>query len=60
MVIPEPMATLVASKLKSVDFEDLWKSECDKGSWEIFADGQNAPSRTGDAPEPVGGARSRG
>jgi broad specificity phosphatase PhoE len=60
VVIPEPMATLVASKLKSVDFEDLWKSECDKGSWEIIGDGQNAPSRTGDALEPVGGTRSRG
>ncbi|MCU0709341.1 MAG: histidine phosphatase family protein [Pirellula sp.] len=38
VVIPEPMATLVASKLKSVDFEDLWDSECDDGSWEIIGD----------------------
>jgi broad specificity phosphatase PhoE len=36
VVIPEPMASLVASKLKSVDFEDLWESECDDGSWEII------------------------
>jgi phosphoserine phosphatase len=36
VVLPEPMATLVASKLKAVDFDDLWKSECDNGSWEII------------------------
>lgn len=36
VVIPEPMATLVASKLKSIDFRDLWESECDDGSWEII------------------------
>lgn len=36
VVIPEPMASLVASKLRSVDFEDLWESECDDGSWEII------------------------
>jgi broad specificity phosphatase PhoE len=38
VVIPEPLATLVASKLKSVVFEDLWASECDTGSWEIISD----------------------
>lgn len=36
VVIPEPMATLVASKLKSIEFGDLWESECDDGSWEII------------------------
>lgn len=36
VVIPEPLATLVASRLKSVDFGDLWESECDDGSWEII------------------------
>lgn len=36
VVVPEPMATLVASKLKSIDFGDLWESECDDGSWEII------------------------
>jgi phosphoserine phosphatase len=38
VVIPEPLATLVASKLKSIDFDDLWSSECDTGSWEIISD----------------------
>jgi broad specificity phosphatase PhoE len=38
VVIPEPLATLVASKLKSVVFDDLWASECDTGSWEIISD----------------------
>lgn len=38
VVIPEPLATLVASKLKSVDFDDLWASECDRGSWEMISD----------------------
>ncbi len=38
VVLPEPMATLVANKLKSVDLESLWKSECDRGSWELIDD----------------------
>jgi broad specificity phosphatase PhoE len=42
VVIPEPLATLVASKLKSVDFGDLWESECDNGSWEIIEETASA------------------
>jgi broad specificity phosphatase PhoE len=38
VVISEPMATLVANKLKSIDLDDLWKSECDNGSWEIIGE----------------------
>jgi broad specificity phosphatase PhoE len=42
VVIPEPMASLVASKLKSEDFADLWESECDDGSWEIIEEKSTA------------------
>ncbi len=36
IVIPEPMASLVASKLKATDLKDVWKSEQDKGVWEMI------------------------
>jgi len=36
VVIPEPLASLIAAKLKETAFGDLWKSECDNGSWEMI------------------------
>lgn len=36
IVIPEPLASLVAHKLKATDLEDVWKSEQDSGSWELI------------------------
>ncbi len=36
VVIPEPLASLIASKLKETELGDLWKSECDNGSWEMI------------------------
>ena len=36
VVIPEPLASLIAAKLKETDVGDLWKSECDDGSWEVI------------------------
>ena len=36
IVIPEPMASLVASKLKATDLQDVWKSEQDTGGWEMI------------------------
>ncbi len=36
IVIPEPLATLVANRLKETDFEDMWKSEQDDGTWEVI------------------------
>ncbi len=36
VVIPEPLASLIAAKLKETDLVDLWKSECDNGSWEVI------------------------
>lgn len=36
IVIPEPMASLVASKLKATDLQDVWKSEQDNGVWEMI------------------------
>ena len=36
VVIPEPLASLIAAKLKETDVGDLWKSECDNGSWEMI------------------------
>ena len=36
VVIPEPLASLIAAKLKETDLGDLWKSECDYGSWEMI------------------------
>lgn len=36
VVIPEPLASLVAHKLKATDIQDVWKSEQDDGSWEMI------------------------
>ncbi len=36
VVIPEPLASLIAAKLKETDLGDLWKSECDNGAWEVI------------------------
>jgi phosphoserine phosphatase len=36
IVIPEPMASLVASRLKAADLQDLWKSEHDSCGWELI------------------------
>ncbi|MFM7518669.1 MAG: histidine phosphatase family protein [Pirellula sp.] len=36
VVIPEPLATLIATQLKSSTIDDFWKSECDTGSWELI------------------------
>jgi len=36
IVIPEPMASLVASKLKATELQDFWKSEQDMGGWEMI------------------------
>ncbi|MCE2811595.1 MAG: histidine phosphatase family protein [Planctomycetota bacterium] len=36
VVIPEPLATLIATQLKSSTIGDFWKSECDTGSWELI------------------------
>ena len=35
-VIPEPLATLIATQLKSSTIDDFWKSECDTGAWELI------------------------
>jgi len=60
VVIPEPLASLIAAKLKETDLGDLWKSECDNGSWEMIdsdthdtIEGHLIPaSRTGSAAAP--------
>jgi len=60
VVIPEPLASLIAAKLKETDLGDLWKSECDNGSWELIdsdthdtIEGHLIPaSRTGSAAAP--------
>jgi phosphoserine phosphatase len=36
IVIPEPLASLVASRLKAADLKDLWKSEHDSCDWELI------------------------
>lgn len=36
VVIPEPLATLIASRLKEVDFMDMWESEQDDATWELI------------------------
>ena len=36
VVIPEPMATLVASRLTETDFRDIWEAEQDDGTWEMI------------------------
>ena len=42
VVIPEPLATLVATMLKSTQIDDVWKSECDRGSWELIEPSRDA------------------
>ncbi|MCU0717032.1 MAG: histidine phosphatase family protein [Pirellula sp.] len=36
VVVSEPLATLVANKLMETDFDDMWESECDDGTWELI------------------------
>ena len=36
VVIPEPLATLVSNRLTETDFDDMWKSEQDNGTWEMI------------------------
>lgn len=36
IVVPDPLATLVANRLKDTDFEDMWKAEQDDGRWELI------------------------
>lgn len=36
IVVSEPLATLVANKLKDTELQDVWKSEQDDGKWEII------------------------
>jgi phosphoserine phosphatase len=36
VVIPEPLATLVSNRLTDTDFDDMWKSEQDDGTWEMI------------------------
>ncbi|HIF32547.1 MAG: histidine phosphatase family protein [Pirellulaceae bacterium] len=36
LVVPEPMASVVRCILLQSDLPDLWKAECDTGSWELI------------------------
>jgi phosphoserine phosphatase len=36
IVVPEPLASLVRSTLNCCQVGDLWKSECECGSWELI------------------------
>ncbi len=36
LVIPEPCASLVRSTLQHCDLGDLWKAECECGSWQFI------------------------
>lgn len=36
VVIGDPLASLAARMLTQTDLGDLWKSECDHGSWELL------------------------
>ncbi len=36
LVIPEPLASLVACYLAAKDIGDLWEAECDSGKWEFI------------------------
>lgn len=36
LVIPDPMASLVKRQLVDCELGDMWKSECDFGTWEII------------------------
>lgn len=36
VVIPDPLASLVASRLTETDFRDMWEAEQDDGTWELI------------------------
>lgn len=36
LVVPEPMATVVESLLRQQPLDDLWKSETDRGQWQLI------------------------
>lgn len=36
LVVPEPLASLVRCCVNSSELGDLWKSECDCGTWELI------------------------
>jgi probable phosphoglycerate mutase len=36
IVVPEPLASLVRATLNHCQLGDLWKSECECGSWEVI------------------------
>lgn len=36
IVVPEPLASLARCCLNSSEVGDLWKSECDRGQWEVI------------------------
>lgn len=36
LVVPDPLATLIANRLKETDFEDMWQAEQDDGTWELI------------------------
>jgi probable phosphoglycerate mutase len=44
LVVPEPLASLVAHELGHRDLGDLWKAECQCGRWEIIECGAAAES----------------
>ncbi|MFM8570760.1 MAG: histidine phosphatase family protein [Pirellula sp.] len=44
VVIPEPLATLIVTQLKSSTIDDFWKAECDTGTWELIAPDQDSVS----------------
>lgn len=36
VVIPDPLASLVVSRLTETDFRDMWEAEQDDGTWELI------------------------
>ena len=36
LVVPEPLASLIRCGLNSSELGNLWKSECDSGTWELI------------------------
>ena len=36
LVVPEPLASLVACELQHSDLADLWSCECDNGEWDVY------------------------
>ncbi len=56
VVIPDPLASLVANRLLETDFRDMWEAEQDDGTWEMIdaethrcvdSDHQPSPSEPG-------------